>query len=484
MKKIVSVLMVVLIVIFTSCKKKLTDMNTDTKNPSEVTSASLFSNAQKTLVTQVVSPSVNQNVLRLFAQYWAETTYYNESRYDILTRKIADNEYLAIYRDVLRDLKEAKTVAEGESTITTPEPVKNNKIAITEILSVYSFQRLVDIFGNIPYEQALDINNLAPAYDDGKQIYAKLFARLDAAIAKLDASAASFGTADLIYKGSVAKWKKFAYSLKLKMALAVADVSDLNPGAKATEAVNGGLLASAADNAALNFLSSSANANPIYTNLVESGRNDFVGANTLIDKMNSLSDPRRAQYFNGNIKDANGNVIYKGGIYGSANSYSKFSSVNTKLTAQTWPGIIMDYTEVLFYEAEAIERGFISGTAATKYADAVTSSLTFWGCSSTEIAAYLAAPAVAYATAPGTYKEKIALQAWLAYYDRPDLGWTTWRRLDAPKLNFPAGMTYADVPTRYTYPVVEQTYNPNGYNQGVAGMGGDKLTTKIFWDKN
>jgi len=81
---------------------------------------------------------------------------------------------------------------------------------------------------------------------------------------------------------------------------------------------------------------------------------------------------------------------------------------------------------------------------------------------------------------------KIGLQSWLANYTRGLEGYTTWRRLDYPIFNLPTSITsYTDIPVRFTFPVNEQTLNAARYNEAAKalGAGGDKVTTKIFWDK-
>jgi hypothetical protein len=473
------ILLVAVVATIMSCKK-LEDLNIDKKNATEVSSSTLFSNAQKNLVDQVVTPNINLNVFRPFAQYWTQCTYIDESNYDIKTRTIPDFEFRIIYRDVLNDLKEAKKIIATESSVVSSDAVKKNKTAITEILTVYAFQRLVDIFGNVPYEKSVDINNISPAYDDAQGIYAKLFTRLDAAIASMDVSAGSFGAADIIYSGNTVKWKAFANSLKVKMAITVADVPALDPAGKITSALSSGVFTSAAQNAAFSYLGSDPNTNPVWVQLVASGRLDWVAANTIVDKMNALVDPRRSKYFDENL----GAGIYKGGIYGSSNSYPAYTHVSTVIQQPQYKGMLLDYTEVQFYLAEAAARGFIAGTPDTYYNEAITSSILFWGGTAAEATAYLLNPAVAYATAAGTFKEKIGTQAWLAFYNRGELGWTSWRRLDAPTFNPPSGMTNANIPTRYTYPNNEQTLNGANYTTAASAIGGDLITTKLFWDKN
>ncbi|HET8964284.1 MAG TPA: SusD/RagB family nutrient-binding outer membrane lipoprotein, partial [Chitinophagales bacterium] len=269
-----------------SCKK-LSDMNVDTKNAEngEAPSETLFANATRNLSDQVETPSVNFNVLRCCAQFWTETTYTDESNYDLTTRKIPDTEFITIYRDVLSDLKEAKKLVEKEGDDIASPVERKNKIAVTEILSVYAFQREVDIFGNVPYSDALNIDNVLPKYDDAQSIYAALFARLDEAINSIDVNQGGFPSgSDVIYGGNMMLWKQFANSLKLKMAITVADVTALNPGAKATEAVASGVLSSPESSARYQYLGASPNANPIWVQLVSSGRYDWVASNTLVDK--------------------------------------------------------------------------------------------------------------------------------------------------------------------------------------------------------
>jgi hypothetical protein len=68
-------------------------------------------------------------------------------------------------------------------------------------------------------------------------------------------------------------------------------------------------------------------------------------------------------------------------------------------------------------------------------------------------------------------------------YNRGFESWTEWRRLDYPIFNVPANKTYADIPTRFTYPVGEQTLNEANWKAASTAIGADKVNTKLFWDK-
>jgi len=487
MKKI-TIILIVFISVLSGCTDQFADFNTDKKNPAVVPGESLFSNAQKELSDYVNNTNVNINIFKLMSQYWTETTYVDEANYDLITRNIPANIYLRLYMRVLTDLKESARLINATDVVASQQAAKKNKLQIIEMLDVYIYSQLVDVFGMVPYSQALDINNVYPKYDDGAAIYADLFKRLDAALTNLDANSGSFGSADLYYGGDAAAWVKFGNSLKIRMAITIADADNATAKA-AVESAAGKCFTSNADNCLMNYLTSSPNYNQLYVDLIATGRHDFVASNTMIDIMNSLKDPRLSSYFTQVDTSTVAGVVklaYKGGQYGYLNSFSQSSHIADAIQAPNFQGIMLTYTEIQFYLAEAKERGYtLPLTAAQYYNEGIKSSFEFWGTSG--LAAYLAKPEVAYATATGTtWKQKIGLQSWLANYTRGLEGYTTWRRLDYPIFNLPTSITsYTDIPVRFTFPVNEQTLNAAKYNEAAKalGAGGDKVTTKIFWDK-
>ncbi len=81
------------------------------------------------------------------------------------------------------------------------------------------------------------------------------------------------------------------------------------------------------------------------------------------------------------------------------------------------------------------------------------------------------------------WKELIGTQAWLSFYTRGLVGYTTWRRLDYPIFNLAETISaYNEIPTRFTFPVNEQTLNKVNYEAASASIGGDLPSTRIFWD--
>lgn len=473
------IILLVLPVLLAECTDKFEEYNVDQKSPANVAGEALFSNAQKSLVDQVSSTNVNLNVWKLFAQYWTETTYTDEANYDIVNRTIPDLTFREYYRGFLQDFDVADSLIASAKTTNEMAQMENlNKRAIIELHIAYSYQQLVDIFGNIPYSQALNVNNISPVYDDAFTIYKDLLARIDAALAQLNPAYGSFGDADIIYGGDVEKWIKFGNALKIKMGTTIADFdpalaqSVIEPAAPLA-------FTSSDDNALFMYLSSTPNNNPINNDLVLSGRDDFVPANTIVDIMNTLNDPRRPLYF---TTTAGG--TYVGGIYGETSPYSQYSHISDQIHDPTFPGILLTYDEVQFYLAEAAARGFnVGGTPDVFYNNAIKESILFWGGTQAEVDAYLATPTVAYATATGDWRQKIGTQEWIAFYTRGLEGYTTWRRLDYPVLNIPPAITtYGEIPTRFTYPINEQTLNAANYTKASQDIGGDELTTKLFWD--
>jgi hypothetical protein len=491
------ILLIFITVLFAACTENFDDFNIDKKNPASVNGEALFTGAQLSLTDQISTPNVNLNDFRLFAQYWTETTYTDEANYDILNRTVADFTFNRYYVHALNTFREsARLIRESETVTTSEAVVKQNKLHIIELMNVYAFQRLVDIFGNIPYTDALDIDNVIPIYDDAFTIYQDLISRANAAIAGLDDSEGSFGSADLIFGGDVSAWIKFGNSLKVKLGITIADHDAALAKSTIESAING-IFESTADNALLQYQSSSPNSNPVYDELVLTGRKDFVGANTIIDLMNGLADPRLAAYYTQTDTSTETGVeklAYVGGDYGYSSQYALYSHISDPILEPTFPGILLTYDEILFYLAEAAERGItVPHTAEEYYNDAIAASFDFWDeyCAEAlteagvelDAEAYLAKPEVAYTTAQGDWKEKIGTQAYIALYTRGLEGWTEWRRLDHPAFNMPPTPVSDAIPTRFTYPINEQTLNPDNYKAAAIAVGGDELTTKLFWDK-
>ncbi len=480
--KIIKYLSIVMVLIIGVTQCKLPD-NVDPKNPTEVPIETLFTNAELALVNQVDHVSVNLNTHRLTVQYWQEMQYFDESRYLYQDRQIPDGYAREFYRDVLMDLKRTKELlADWGGAVVE----RDNKIAIATILEVYAWQCVVDAFGDMPYSEALQLDeNSRPAYDDAASIYTSIMSELGIAQSMLK-EGASYGGTDLLFGGDIASWKKFAASLEMRLGMRLADVNNSAAQTAVEDAMSKGVFGNG-EGAILNYVGVTPHVNAIYDAYIIGGRQDYTPANTIVDLMNGLDDPRRALWFT-QVDDGSGNMIYLGAVAGldGAQTYTNFSHFTAPFFEPTFPAILMEGAEMHFLMAEAIERGYnVGGTAEAHYNAGITESILYWGGTQADVDAYLANPDVAYSTAPGTWRQKIGTQKYIALYNRGVEAWAEWRRLDFPLLNVPEGMVYNDIPKRYPYPFNEKLQNKASYDAAVAKMGGtDDHRQRVFWDVN
>lgn len=465
-----------------SCTKDITRFNEQTKKAAEVPGETLFSFATHRYVRALATPNVNRNVFRFTVGYWAATTYQDEPNYDFVTRNIPGNIWTPLYRDVLSNLQEAKQLITEEQDPNLTDAIRKNKLAQIDIMAVNAWYFLVTTFGNIPYSEALKLDEeiFFPKYEDAQTIYSDLLTRMQANVEALNPAARGITDGqDLIFGGDVAKWKAFGNSLLLRMAMTIAD-ADAGKAKSIFEAANAGAFGEG-EAAMFEFLANPPNTNPLWEDIVESGRQDYVAGRPLLTQLVAKNDPRLDDYFRVN-NDGN----WVGGVVGSNNTFANTSKPSELFQDPTMPYVIIGYSELEFLRAEAIERGFsIPGSAAEHYANGITASILYWGGTKAEATTYTSRTDVAYATAPGDWKQKIGYQKWIALYGNPVQSWIEIRRLDHPNesvLPEPAAAK-SGFPNRLPYPQSEQSLNPDGYASGAQAIGGDKLETKLWWDK-
>lgn len=381
-------------------------------------------------------------------------------------------------------------------------PNSANYLGMAKIMQSFLFQRLVDLYNNVPYTQSLNggVTNY-PKYDDAKTVYKSLVAQLDSAILVIKSAPVTADnptTYDVIFGGNMTKWLQFANSVKLKILLNLTQTAD---GPAFITAELSGLTPA-------NFLTQGTDAtvNPSYTNAAVNQQNPMwqnVGFATngtspttgnSYNRANSYAvnfylnsnDPRAAYFY-----AKNNNGVVKGRAFGSQDG----TEHNTVISA-VGPGIIKLPTqgapllpafESLFMLAEAQLRGYISsGTASASYDSAVSESFRLLGVTN-------------YVSAANTYRSQVddnvnfdnsankqrtlILQEWasLNMID-PITAWNNWRRLgipsDLPVSIYPGTSPSAHVPYRLLYPASEYSNNTDNVNaQGAI----NNMTSKIFW---
>jgi len=464
MKKYIVALMALVTLWSCQSDEQYEDLNRDPKNPTDVASDFLFTAATVSLSDNMASPNVNDGLYRFLAQYFTTTTYLDEPNYNFSSRSNPDNVWSEIYRDVLLDVQDAKSKVMANSELA--QAAKDARLGQLEVIEVYAWHVLVDTFGDIPYTQGLQAEEFPqPTYDDDMAIYEDLITRLGNVTAMLSAGQ-GYTTADVVYGGDMNKWMMFANSLKLRLGMRISDAETVQ------SAVSNGVFMANADNATVEYQGADPYGNPLWEDLVLSGRSDFLASNTIVDYMNELDDPRRMVYFDDNKEE------YIGGIYGASNNYGDYTHIGDPFKQPTREGILLDYAEVRFNQSRAAELGYsVGGDAETHYNAAITASMEYWGVAEGEISAYLSQGAVAY---DGSV-DQFAKQYWIAMFDNPFQGWSLWRKYDAPELNIPAEFE-TPIPLRYTYPVDETNLNRTNYEAAAEAIGGDTAQTPIFWD--
>lgn len=214
-KLIISIIPIfVFAVLVTSCE--LTELNENVKDPTEVPSANLFANAQVSMGTFLHQVDVNIGIFQFMAQHWTMTLYTSETRYNIEGRTIAANDWDIMY-DALNDLQQASQLIKANDNPAISDAEKANKQALIEVMQTLIYSKLVDIFGNVPYTEALNPQN-QPAYDGARVIYASIIDSLNTAISSMVAGAPSFGSADILYNGNINKWKNLPIHLNCAWA--------------------------------------------------------------------------------------------------------------------------------------------------------------------------------------------------------------------------------------------------------------------------
>jgi len=460
-----------------SCKKELVKVNVNPNATENPLPDYLLTGVIKNMADTYWGTDNNMNSSLLFAQHWAKIQYTDPDRY-IYTNSSFQSLWTTSYTKGVINLNKIISIADGQGN--------TNYKGVALVLRSWVFTLLTDQYGNIPYKQAVNIDqNLTPVYDTQKDVYFALLDDLKAAQTALSTSGKGI-SGDVIYGGNIASWKKFANSLRLRIALRIADrePDKAKQVLADVQAEGSGYISSNGEIAQLVYVDSP-NQNPI-SNLFDT-RDDYRISKTIVDQLFALNDPR-LPIFASPTKDATPQTyvgVPNGLLVGDASSLglTKTSKPGTYFLAPHAPAVIISYAEVLFDQAEAVARGFIAGNAADLYNQAITASLQQYNIGNAAIAAYLNTAAVKYDAS--NYKKSIGNQKWIALFGQGLEAFAEWRRLDYPQLKpAVAGALNGKMPVRFIYPGTEQTLNGASYQAAVANQGADVLTTKLWFDVN
>lgn len=474
-------------------------INDDPNNPTETNTSLLFTHALKKIQYSVyegsnsytAGPNLYNPWSQLYPQYFAERQNVQYGAYQVPTSGMG-----SFYLYFLKDLK---TIIDMNSNDATKNEANvsalgtaANQIAAARTVSDIFYKNFTDVFGMIVYSDALkgDEGSFTPKLDSQKDVYTGLHKDLKEAYDQFDTGGSLSSTYDIIYGGDIAKWKKANASVRMLMAIKLSDVDPETGKAWFQEAYKDGVIEANADNLVYNYYADTDNENPLYYNIVTSGRADFTPCSTIIDKMNDLKDPRRAYYFT-----TNSDGIYKGVPIGLIQSeignYNKnISNFHPALYKQNSPVIVISAARMKLTEAEAALRGWISADARTLYEEGIKLSfeakanLAGEAYNESDLEAYLAQTGVRFEGSTDDKIKLIALQRWINGYLEDGIeAWSDWRRLDYPTLKpGPAVTQWTHVPYRRVYSSDDKSANPDQFAKAIQEQGEDTYNTRVWWD--
>jgi hypothetical protein len=407
-----------------------------------------------------------------------------------------------------------------------------NKRAAVVILKVLDFHQETDKMGDLPYSEAMKgLDVLKPKYDTQKSIYASMLTELETALTSMDASKPNvFGNADPYFKGDVVKWKKFGYTLMLRLGMRMSDIEPITAKSWVEKAVAGGVMIANNDIAYLKYANVTGQFNPrvdvyIRGDFTSPGGDNIEGSKwtaKFIDHLKSTSDPRLPVLSvvwvpnGGSYTPNNTPASQRGMISGSINTrpadFDTYSEPSLLYLDRGSPIIAMGPAEAYLTIAEAAARGWNVGTTATAaYANGVRAAMAQWALwpsvaphsgviTSAQVDAYLLANP--YPTA-GTFAqqlEAISTQKWVSLLGDDYEVYSNWRRTKYPvfnyanwtntagqKVSYPGNVTAGKMWRRFSLPIAERNVNADNYFEAIKRQNYseeqiDLLQGRMWWD--
>ncbi len=465
-------IVLVTILTFSACND-FGDLNKNPNNPSRPNTAGLLTGAMRR-----VGEVVTDMIPALYVQQFGDVTYIDESRY-----KTAIFNYNVYYSTPLSSLQHIIDLNKGEETRNEVaiSGSNNNQVAIARILKAFYFHWLTDRWGDIAYSEALRGSaNFMPKFDKQEDVYRDLFKELKEASNQFDDGKIVQG--DVLFGGNIERWKKFATSLRLIMALRLSKANASLGKQEFVAALADGVLSATNENIQYKYIAEAANEHPLYTNYITQNRKDYAVSDTFIDFLLSVDDPRLPA-----MADKNQLGVYRGvpyGVFPSQGRPEDFSLAASSMRQQASAVNVLTYAQVLFAQAEAVTLGWITGDAQSLYEAAIKSSMEQWKVyNETSYKIYLAHPKVSFVS--GKAVELIATQRWVALFYQGSEAWAELRRTGFPKLT-PAKVPLngvSEIPRRLAYPVTENALNGLNYKEVITRQGKDDQYTRVWWDK-
>lgn len=514
-----TIAMVIMAAFFTSCKKDLIATNTD---PNSVP-VDRFDPNNMLSATQLFYTGSSDNGIEVeeteimgagcYIQHWASTSgYFFGDKYTFSPGGWGSF-FDHVYTDAVKDVVDLYTT-------TKDNPERNNLHQVSRIMKALVFQRITDVYGDVPYFDAgLAYHGSVyfPKYDKQQDIYTDLLKEVSEAVDSLDEDG-DVPTGDMFYSATdnpIAEWKMFGNTLLLRIAMRLTKVDPETAKQYVTQ-VEGKTMQNNDDNAIVyHGTNDPLTINRIYRGIGEDGDVQLSGqlSKTFVDFLKDNEDPRLPVlayvypedyapgddpgggssepddqnglpngYNAGNA--ANGIQNYPGYL-GSLLLYSRPSPIVFNATA---PTMVLTYAESELLLADAAARWGI-GDAEEHYHNGVVAAIT-------QLSAYGDEGTIDVGDAEAYYEahpydeakglEMINTQYWAADFLNEYEAWSNYRRSGFPVLEpvtYPGSQSLGAVPRRMAYSTVDKQVNTANYNAAVANLeGGDKITSRVWWD--
>jgi hypothetical protein len=418
-----------------------------------------------------------------------------------------------------------------------------NNLAMTRIMKVSVLQRLTDFYGDIPVSEACQayINqNMKPKYDKQQDIYQYMLQTLDAETQAISDDPALIPynwkgdndvkkARDIVYNGNLVKWKKYAYSLMLRLAMRASAADAGMARTYAEKAIAGGVITDNADNWTLQTKDGMNSEKSPYSSFFEGSPSGdperYVKLGEyFVNFLKTMNDPRMKVIFGGRLDPTitavtasnmqtywrditkwNWDLTQATGMVHGTNAnpapslaayHHTYTSPNPFLFTMDQPLVVLTAAEMNYLIAEAAVNGWATGTTAdAAYEAAVTASMTqlssYTGLLETqriipdEITAYIAAHPLG---TDAEARQRLAEEMWVSLYMNPTESWFNVRRMN---LNLPDNSASAHMPVRYAYVENERSNNLDNLNLALSSLGWsanmsreEEISKTVWWDAN
>ena len=389
---------------------------------------------------------------------------------------------------------------------------KNKYGALSKFFKAYFLDFMTKRMGDIPMTESLRAAGVdaitQPKYDSQKEVYVEILALLEAANDQIIIAKGEVGTGavegDFLFQGDLDKWQKTINAFHLRILISLSKkTTEIDVKTKFNQIVSNPkkypIMTGIADNMARSFSDENGNNYELNPSSYGFNRNRNIMGGTYLDILKQNNDPRiykvadPAQFYYDANDPLNLNA-YIGANTGEdqgamqvASDEGKFSYPNEKRFYSTYSGeeyILIGYAEQQFGIAEAINRGWIAGDAATYYNLGIKASMEFYAISSSDIDTFLASANIVYKGNTADGLEQILSQKYVAFFQNSEReSYFNYRRTGIPVFNVgPANKNGLRIPMRWKYPQSEFETNSMNVNAALTSQyGGSDDINAIMW---